>query len=697
MGNIIPKISLGSSSKKHYTRRADFDNNTTMEFGYIQPLFSKLLEADSNIRVSYKQLVRLAPMPCPTFGRISLDSEIVFVPLGDVVPFYDAMRSQQEYSVGEKIYIPSTLPFTSNSFLLYLLLVWFSEYSLYVPISDSDPQTGGNFICRAVGDSAYSTNFAKYFFGNFYRNLPSNFMLADSQCILADGKYYNSDGSQIYSSDGNVTPDGADFIIEVAKDQYYCFRLTQIGRRLRNTLIGLGYSLNGLDSSHVSFAPLLAFFKAWFDTYGVQRSQNWLTTKCFAIIKYIEDNCYCDFSDTFIKSSVGSTPIDVVAPLIYDFFQFELSQTWYTIPDDFLAIHRSEPDISTTPQFSTVGLDGNKVEGDTSVNLGTGTTNSFTLSTLQVLQRVSRYVNKDSIIGKKLSQWLKVHLNSDISNSLYKNVYHVSSARLPIEINDIFSTSDTAVEDSEGNRNGELLGAYAGKGLGFDKNGFKFHSPVKGFLFMMSAIVPKGGIYQGSDYSLYQLDNDTMPNSDFDAVGYELTPLGAVNDYNNILTYDDSTNGRYDGKSFGYVPRYTMYKVSKNVVNGDMSRRGCMDDFSPYYLDRIILRHRLLAESKGQNTYLFSFDTGNVPNASEQWRYITRYPWIGNYNRIFYNDSGLPARMPNLAGDYALVDDHFIVQTLFDVSITDFLKPVSQSFDTYDESSDTSTVDVAAE
>ena len=49
MGNIIPKISLGSSSKKRYTRRADFDNNTTMEFGYIQPLFSKLLEDLSDL------------------------------------------------------------------------------------------------------------------------------------------------------------------------------------------------------------------------------------------------------------------------------------------------------------------------------------------------------------------------------------------------------------------------------------------------------------------------------------------------------------------------------------------------------------------------------------------------------------------------------------------------------------------------
>ena len=77
MSNIIPKISLGTSSKKKYTRRVDFDNNTTMEFGFVQPLMSKLLEANSNINVSYKQLVRLAPMPCPTFGRISLDSEPV--------------------------------------------------------------------------------------------------------------------------------------------------------------------------------------------------------------------------------------------------------------------------------------------------------------------------------------------------------------------------------------------------------------------------------------------------------------------------------------------------------------------------------------------------------------------------------------------------------------------------------------------
>jgi len=696
MSNIIPKISLGTSSKKKYTRRVDFDNNTTMEFGFVQPLMSKLLEANSNINVSYKQLVRLAPMPCPTFGRISLDSETVFVPLSDVVPFYDAMRSQQSYSSGVKIYTPNMLPYTSNSFLLFLLLTWFSEFSVYVPVSDSDPKTGGNFVCRAYGDATYSTSFLKFFFPTAFRNVPANYSLDVNSCVLADGTYYRTDGTTINCSDGVVTMDGADYVIEVQKNLYYAFRLTQIGRRVRNTLIGLGYSLNGLDSSHVSLAPLLAFYKAWFDTYAVQRTQSWLTTHCYSIIKYIEDNCFVDFSDSFISSSSYTSVRSALSNIIHGFFQYEFSQTWYVIPDDFLAVHRSDPQLGATPQFNTVGLDGESVKGDTKVTIDTSKS-TFTLSTLQVLQRVSRYVNKDSIIGKKLSQWMRVHLDSDISNSLYKNVYHVSSARLPIEINDIFSTSDTAVEDSDGNRSGELLGAYAGKGLGFDKNGFKFHAPVKGFLFMLSAIVPKAGIYQGSDYSLYQLDNDTMPNPEFDAVGFELTPLGAVSDYNDVLVYSDSTNGRFDGKSFGYVPRYTMYKVSKNIVNGDMSRRGSFNDFSPYYLDRQIIRHRLVADSKGQNTYYVHLDAGAVPNASEQWRYLTRYPWIGNFNRIFYNDSQLPKYLPNQSGDYQLVDDHFIVQTLFDVSISDFLKPVSQSFDTFDESTDNSTTDVSAE
>ena len=70
----ISDISLGSSAKKRYTRSLSHDNNTTMPFGFVQPLLSQRLEASSDIVVSTRQLVRLAPLPVPTFGRMKSDN-----------------------------------------------------------------------------------------------------------------------------------------------------------------------------------------------------------------------------------------------------------------------------------------------------------------------------------------------------------------------------------------------------------------------------------------------------------------------------------------------------------------------------------------------------------------------------------------------------------------------------------------------
>lgn len=75
-GFKIGGISLGKSTKK-YLRNTDFDNNTTMDFGFCQPLFCQFLLPDSNISVSAKQLVRLAPMPVPSFARVSLVNKFI--------------------------------------------------------------------------------------------------------------------------------------------------------------------------------------------------------------------------------------------------------------------------------------------------------------------------------------------------------------------------------------------------------------------------------------------------------------------------------------------------------------------------------------------------------------------------------------------------------------------------------------------
>ena len=193
----------------------------------------------------------------------------------------------------------------------------------------------------------------------------------------------------------------------------------------------------------------------------------------------------------------------------------------------------------------------------------------------------------NGVIGKRLSDWVKVHYGSDVSFNLFQDCFNISEWRTAIDIDDVFSTSETA---DVGNKNkGDYLGAYAGKGIGFGKGGFTFKAPTHGFVFVMSCIVPITNIFQGNDPTLYAIDNDTIPHPEFDALGYEFTPKGVFLSDNFLLGEKDDLNLTNGG--FGWVPRYTGFKVKKNIVNGDMCCGYYKRDLLPYFNDRLILSH----------------------------------------------------------------------------------------------------------
>ena len=124
MSFSISNIKLGSPASKKYSRNMNFDNNTTMPFGFVQPLMSQRLEANSDISLNLKQVVRLAPMPLPTFGRMKMVNKAVYVPISDVLPYYEALLKGQQYkaNISGSSYVPKTIPYTNNSTLQYYLL-----------------------------------------------------------------------------------------------------------------------------------------------------------------------------------------------------------------------------------------------------------------------------------------------------------------------------------------------------------------------------------------------------------------------------------------------------------------------------------------------------------------------------------------------------------------------------------------------
>lgn len=682
-------VILGSQSK-NYTHNLSFDNNTTMEFGVLQPLLSQYMFPKSSIKVSAKQLVRLAPMPTPSFARMYLANFASFVKMSDVVPYHESLLSKIPFTNGSSLYSPVSLPYTSNHTLLYFLL-----RDSFVDFYEANTSSSTHY--QLVTDESVEKSCVAAFLTAFDLG-----HISESSYLYPKFTWMRSFVKDVLypSSVKQITPYSADFVLRLGPNSsgnysIACFKFSASALRLRKILIGLGFSLSFSDKLKLSVAPLLAFFKAYYNRFGLTRDLPFETTSCFAVIKKIEG-----YSIDFTLSSS-------IPQVFVKFLDAELSECWYTDANSYIAAQRSQL-VNNTPlrQLSTLRQQNGSFTamgypvGDNSKTvvptLNLSSQGMFSQLSLDVLKRLTAFVNKDSVIGKRMSDWVRVHYGADVSNSLFEESSRINEWRTNIDIDDVFSTSDTA--DVGTKDKGEYLGAYAGKGSGFSQSGFTYRAPVHGFVFVMSCIVPVANTFQGLDPTLLGVDLDTIPQPEFDALGFEATPRSVFVGDNFVA---DSSGSSHFADTFGFVPRYSGFKVKKNIVNGDMYKGFFQTDLLPYFNDRLFYDSRLKSsilatdDSKGLITSVSADFTSNlVPNSSTEFQKVCRYGFMGDFNRLFYNDdvsSALPVAIDSFPSS-----DNFIVQSVFDVRVSNFLKPVQNSYDTIDEDVDNRTTSVSS-
>ncbi len=663
-------VILGTQ-RKSYTHDLSFDNNTTMEFGVIQPLLSQYMFPNSTIKVDSKQLVRLAPMPTPSFARMYLANFASFVKMTDVVPYFESLLSKIPFATSSRTYQPTEMPFTNNRFLMYLVLQY--SFASYYEVNSTSPYQY-DYVYEISKVTPIISAFASTF-------------LPKSLTTTADlyPKFVWTENQEGFANT-RLTPLNADFVLTFgASDKYMiCFKFSASSLRLRKALIGLGYSLDFEDLSHVSLAPILAFYKAYYDRFGLVRDLPFESTTCFKIIKLIEDYT--------IDFTINSASTTTASSLFWTFISNELKEMWYTTADSYIAAQRHNL-VNDTPSRNFITLqEQNGSYTPNSVPTGRPSTKQvpyigsqgqayFTQLSLDVLKRLTTFINKDSVIGKRMSDWVRVHYGAEVSNSLFEQSSRINEWRTNISIDDVFSTSDTANIGKKDT--GEFLGSYAGKGSGFSSSGFSYKTPVHGFVFVMSCIVPLANTFQGNDPTLLAVDLDTIPQPEFDALGYEATPRSVFFGSNGI--YSD-TAAHSSGHTFGFAPRYTGFKCKKNIVNGDMLRGYFSNDLLPYFNDRIFYdKHpdvNVHYNDQGVVTGMYYKLSSNLaPNATTEYQKLCKYSFMGDYDRLFYNSR--PAFNPT---SYTYpYDDNFIVQTVFGVKVSNFLKPVRNSYDTVDD------------
>lgn len=743
MASIIPKIKVGLAAGKREKHNLSFDCSTTSNIGSVQPTMCREMAPNSKYKVKVSSLVRLASMPLPTFGRMSLRHYHTFVPYVDLYQPFDALLSGQHYKgANSTTFIPSKVPFFTMA-NLFDFFVSYSDISIapltalnkpYYITSSNVSYDGtvfpygegeefdyhtkeeawkaavahdliaiktawdsirlGTSIFGGAGSSEFfglrptTTDQSTYLqdeyghinFGAFNAYLKGSqdstkLIMAYSTSLSATASIYGAQGGQTV-----ITHEGAD-LITIVGDYYVLFKFKPFLKRLRTIMIGLGYQFSPYNTEEMSALKLLAYYKAWFNLFCPIRERAFVDTACYWIIKRCSE-----VNGSNIRTGLGDPSRFI------NFIKKLATECYYYLPMDYFSMAVTSPQQSnqdtafelnsnasvhipsSTPDAQTadqIRVEQQNYVSGPNVHLSVSS-GAISPATMKLAFQMLKWANKNTVIGRSIRQYLKVHFGVDDTNAIDDGgVYRIGSSRTNIQISDVMSTA----ENEQG-----YLGEYAGKGIGYgDSEKFDFTADKFGVWITLTAVVPESGYYQGYLKENRHLNRYQFFNAEFDALGYQVLERGEVmDDYNcDGVGWNPHTNYDRTG-AFGLVPRYSEYKVGRNIVNGDLSLVGLYNSMAPYTLDRRIAGGSY--NSLGMGTLegglnLSIVRPSFVPSVVyDAFRRIDPTDHLGQYNRIF-----------NYGGNDL---DHFIIHNIFDVQAYMPMKSLTDSFDTVDGDDD---------
>ena len=669
-------ITIGTGQQKQALFNLSQTNNTTATWGHFQPIFSREMKKDDSISIDEVDVIRLAPMPQPTFAKgVKYKKYGMFVPYEDVYKPFANLLSQQPYAPAEgERYIPNKVPFMKVSDLTNLVITTCGYFEGFKKLNQLPSDTN---VIQDYDIANVNSKLATLFTEPWLNNITN-----DQLVKVEDERQF---GIGDYDFAWRVKTSLADNQL-----YYIVCRLSPQGRNIRKILLGLGYQLDLGNNTEVSMLPLFCYYKAYFDIFYPQRNITWTDTKCYTILNIAMQ-----------KNIVNMTTMFTEHTDLFLGFSEELANTYYTYNPDYFSSQLGNVSLEKSSQTitaaeSSMSYSPTQVSTYTN-NLPTATNgNDDTgLNAMQIwlAERMTKFINKNTIVGGKIHEWLAAHGLGRYIDDHRTNF--LGSSETNVQVFDVDCT--TMQEDSP-------LGNYAGKGIGSNSNNttrFTYKADCFGHLIIMGAIVPEIGYFQGTNPMLHHISPLEFYHGEFDS-------LGMVSTYRaNIISnnYNNGAPGRIDNSQpFGLIPRYMEYKCQPlNIINGDMSLGSRMAGLFGYTLDRYLATDGLQVKGTSvvdsdtigldhQTAYevdeSLTAVTANLSN-SINWRFCNKFPWMGNFDRIFYNANIADFRYSDNSTSYDVspyAEDNFIIHHYFEVKLSSLMLPISHSYLTEAES-----------
>ena len=415
--------------------------------------------------------------------------------------------------------------------------------------------------------------------------------------------------------------------------KYHCYNFTPYGKRCMKLILQLGYGINtDLTTPEIehSALPLLALAKVYFDWYYPQaytQDANALQIQSWFVF------------DTLTLDPNGLFNIDNLK-LLFD----TVSTVCYS--SDYFVDAWDNPAAPNNGSFTAVTIKDPTTSGnnDAVITEDNGTPAakwSFNLTQFadDALHALTDYMRRHQLAGARVIDRYLARFGIQLpAEKLNRSVY-LDSVTTPVDFGEVTSTTDTY---NEVDNTGAQLAAYAGKGVGLQKDAhYSYSSDEYGYFIVMSSIVPVTSYYQGCDRHTMHLTKLDFWTPEFDNLGVQALstrevymPLNVANMRNTLGT---SNAVNFNTQVFGFVPRYSEYKRGYDTITGDFRLGSLNTGKDAWNLARDLTP---LAKSVGLSGMFHSEDFVRGSD-SEQ------------YNRIFYvTDNSV---------------DHFNIEHLFNI------------------------------
>lgn len=757
----LEKISLQRVKRPRSRFDLSFDSNTSAGWGDLQPVVSRLLVPNSKTKLSLDSLVRMAPLVRPAFARVKAKFWSAFVGMSELTQNFSALLSKQTISRGDLTFIPSEVPnMALNDLSMFILMgarmsVWevydnfqpnqsYVSYKLRHVTQNFDyasdevtkwiqqtawrSRTSDNQNLTKLSKALGGYNGAWFDFNQILNptSVPGMSWFPIENLTTASFFDYGSLNNNVWASNNDyVSLESADYVIERTlminnKSHYlaFAFRLSEFGKRLRKILIGLGYQPNFNSDVRVSLMPLFAYYKAYFDIFGLTLYNKWETTNAYKTL-YRYDLSNNPIFDIFINgisfedSSINKNMLDLLG------FFSDLGQTWVTRDADWVSAHTETQTIAKDIGFSGILNDFDSslaVPATADNHISTTPINSGLHANIETarhgqldseyLKSLYRVINQNSVVGQKIAELLRNQGLGDFVDNCESSF--IGYREYDCKISDITSTSDTF---SSSDSLGAVLGEQGGKSVTYNSvKPLSYENREFGYWITFMAIVPESGYCQSLDAanvkSITKLD---FYHPEYDGMGKRITPFDEIvaqADWTSNPETNSPEIGTDMKRGFGFIPQFTQYKVKNNVMNGDMSIRGVRNTYLQFTGDKFIeVGDRKVLDSMDTTTnrlskaYLVT-PPSQLPIAGNAWRYPARYQFLGNFDRLFYNNNeadkfnnAITLAMANLQSNLGFITwemirktyDNFVVHNICDFVTYAPMLPLEDSFETKEE------------